>query len=184
MALPTFMLLYPSMILLLAHHQALCYCSLYSKARLSCEKQESGSWDYEGCPVMPTDVHWDLGLPLYYPISCCHCAKRPYCPSHPTVLWDEMDGLGSYQGVPLATPCPYCPSHPTVPWDRVDGLGSYQSIPLATLCPYCMSIPSHCTMGRNGQTLLRIGNVTFVFGETVIIIIILYNRDIKHRCIF
>ena len=101
------------------------------------------------CPGLPTDVQW------YIP----NCAV--------------LDGLGSYQSAPLATPCPHCPSHPTVPWE---GLGSYQSVPLAKLCPshhipshptvpwelrnrqipkcptrYTLSIPSHFTMGRNGQ---------------------------------
>ena len=99
------------------------------------------------CPVMPTDVCWDLGLPLHYPIPCCHGAKSPYCPSHPTVPWDAINGLGyipkcsicytlfhpiplyhgmewtdwdTYQSVPFGTPCPYCPSHPTVPWKRME----------------------------------------------------------------
>ena len=102
------------------------------------------------CPGLPTDFQWYIGNPkmLCFGISVCQVSHSAlsvmsYCSSHPTVPWDGIDGLGSYQSVPLSTLCPYCPSHPTVQWEGMDGLGSYQSVPLSTLCPYC---PSHPTV--------------------------------------
>ena len=51
-----------------------------------------------------------------------------------------LDGLGLSQSVPLATPCPHCPSHPTVPWERMDGLGYIPKCPIGytlSIPPHC-----------------------------------------------
>ena len=99
----------------------------------------------EGCPVIPTDIHWDLELPLYYPIPCCYGAKRPYCPFHPTVPCGRTG---------IVAKCPICytlslPSHCTMRRNGQTGI--------VPKCPTCytlspLSIPSHCTMGGNGRT--------------------------------
>ena len=49
---------------------------------------------------------WTGIIPIHPHLFCC-----VYCPSHPTVPLLQMDRLGSYQGIPLATLCPYCPSY-------------------------------------------------------------------------
>ena len=73
----------------------------------------------------------------------------PKCPICYTVY--PIPGLNGRSGtVPKCPICVHCPSHPTVPWDEMDGLGYMPK------CPICytlsqLSIPSHCTMGQNGQ---------------------------------
>ena len=47
---------------------------------------------------------WTGIIPIHPHLFCCL-----YCPSHPTVPLLQMDRLGSYQGIPLASLCPHCP---------------------------------------------------------------------------
>ena len=101
------------------------------------------------CPGLPTDIQWYIGNPKLHFIPICFA---PYCPSHPTVPWDGMDRLELYQSVLFATTCSYSPSHPIAPWEGLGRLGLYQTVPFPTTCPYPWFIPSHCTMGGDGQT--------------------------------
>ena len=74
------------------------------------------------------------------------CPICVHCPSHLTVPWEGMDGLGSYQSVPFATPCPHCPSHPTVN-------GQMKVVPKCRNC-YALSglsISHSCTMKKEHQ---------------------------------
>ena len=45
----------------------------------------------------------------------------------------------------------YCPFHPTVTWEEMDGLGSYPMCPIWYAWSL-LSTSSHCTIGGNGQT--------------------------------
>ena len=128
------------------------------------------------CPGLPTDVQWYcFGNGSAHSISFCteNCPKQstfmmngqtvvaPKCPtcytlsslsipSHCTMGWNGQTRIHTKVYVPLATPCPHCPSHPTVPWDGMDRLGYILKCPICYTLPP-VSIPSHCTMGWNGQ---------------------------------
>ena len=94
------------------------------------------------CPGLPTDVQWYIGNPKLccfgrtgvvpkYPI--CYTLSPLSIPSHCTTGWNGRTGI-----VPK---CPHCPFHPTVPWNGMDGLGSYQSVPFVHPVPTVHPIP-------------------------------------------